>query len=223
MNLTDGIRHRYTVAIMELATTLSVSDYTFVNITDFCQRHAVPPSFFNALRDLDALQFDVVNESGYQRTPVLSMLTPERVIEQMQGLVGYTPPPIQQLAERPKQSNAKNKPVKPRKARTPRFVFHAPEPAKACTDSPVLITSDAVQEQMQELREVAKPRPQAQPKPYPTPEQLGYVQLPPPRPFVGYTIDIEAPTLSVRMNVRSADDVEILDAILTRLNRHEQA
>lgn len=88
MTLSPETKNRYTLAIMELATTLTVDSYTPVDLNDFCERHSVKLSFFDALRDLDVLVYDLVRDSGYQRTPALSVLTPEQVVARMRGQGG---------------------------------------------------------------------------------------------------------------------------------------
>lgn len=78
-------RDKYLRAVTELFSTLTHETYTQIYEGDFYARHGLKPSFLLALRDLDALEYDVVSERGYRQTPKLATLTPEEIVAQMKA------------------------------------------------------------------------------------------------------------------------------------------
>lgn len=83
--MTPETKAKYIKATMELVSTLSYDRFMPVDEQAFCQRHDLKMSFFTALRDLDALEYDLLEGRGYKQLPALAKLEPEMIVSQMKA------------------------------------------------------------------------------------------------------------------------------------------
>ncbi|UHG93225.1 hypothetical protein [Spirosoma oryzicola] len=237
---------KYMLALNELASTLSIYSFKPIDVSEFCKRHDIKPSFFDALRDLNKLELDLTKgvQEGmfFKMDKELYAVTPDEIVAQMRRN-GHKTAKKQAEAtfEAIKEVTATNFNDLDAMAKGVELMKSAEEieTAKAncvagpnCSTSVCMgcsgsigkshlnITAEEAQQIMQEA-ETFEQIEAAQVKPVPNAlkDWSADSRLEPRLLSRPYKISLKADSLELTMEVNTTEDSDILDAVLFKLNR----
>ena len=241
MDLTPDTRNKYLKTLNELCSTLSTTKSMPVDMPDFCQRHGLKASFFDALRDLDGLVFDFsktgIDESYYTMTPELAKLVPEQVVIQMRAKKAKVKTLKGEVAKPKgeglsiswfKPSDETTKETDPVQAFGDAFEAASIISADTLFEQVKAVAKDVVTDNVELANAIAKGNPRgeqdsdyAKLKDALEAIDAGYIPdgFDPETLVIPYNIEIEASCLQLKMHVQTTEDADLIDAILFKLNR----
>jgi hypothetical protein len=199
--LGDAARQRYMKALNELVGVLAIDTFEKVDVDNFLLRYELKPSFFDALRDLDGLEMNMVatEPNWFRKTKKLYQLTPEQILLQMRANAHKTHKSKQEITDTdPKIEPLSSAPLPAAVIEIQKKVEEARKVPKETVIPDWVI--DTLTEQSDKVVTSDAINPPIEP------------------PISPYVVRIESKKMDLRLDVQTRQDAAMITAIMAELN-----